>query len=161
MISAFVCVQLGASVCYRYFPSDQCQLYFKTKIYEDTHTHNTWFVLVLSIFVNSWSPIVSNIRCQWPIRKIKKTQKLIFCRFAKFTQHNLLWIYSISRPFEAGTGHVLLCLKFRFCHFFCHTFLNGGWNRSNWQKPLPNPKSLATFSHTPGGYRIWVLVRDS
>ena len=39
--------------------------------------------------------------------------------------------------------------------------VTGGGNRSTQQKPPPNPKSLATFSHALAGLRTQALVRDS
>ena len=39
--------------------------------------------------------------------------------------------------------------------------VTGGGNRSMRCKPLPNPKSLATFSHARGGIRTRTVVKDS
>ena len=49
---------------------------------------------MLLLKVYSWHSMMR------PIRRVKKTQKSIFCKFTKFTLHNLLLIYSIFWPWE-------------------------------------------------------------
>ena len=51
-----------------------------------------------------------------------------------------------------------------FHHVFCHiadSFVTGGGNHSTRRKLLPNPKSLATFSHAPASIWAQAVVRDS